>query len=91
MVGKILLFILKTLKKRSISKARQRMSDIARAELGNAGVTISKTGALQTPLHPMQSRGGSGSARSQSHNDLTIIGIAPDAMDMNDILSHIDN
>ena len=84
MIGKMLLFILKLLKKRTINKSRQRMSDIARAELGNAGVTISKTGSFQTPLHPMQSR-------SQSHNDLTIIGIAPNAMDMNDILSHLDS
>ena len=84
LVGKILLFILKTLKKRTIRNARQQMSDIARVELSNAGITISKTGAFQTPLHPMQ-------LRSQSHNDLTIIGIVPDAMDMNDILSHINN
>ena len=84
MVGKILLVILKLLKKRTINKSRQHMSDIARAELGNAGVTISRTGALQTPFNQIQ-------RRSHSHNDLTIIGIAPDAMDMNDILSHLDN
>jgi hypothetical protein len=73
LIGKMLLFILKTLKKRTIKKSRARMSEIAHAELGNAGIRIGDNISER---------------RSRSYNDLTIIGVAPD-VDMHDIMSHI--